>query len=125
MSNLYRSREIDFCHEDERGILLQLVHEGFQQVNVLMSNAGVIRGGHYHKLTSEAFYVLSGSVEVELKRGGEQETVVFNKGDFFEIGPHTVHSMRFPVDCLMVQLYSVPVIKDGKKDIYAENDPTV
>ena len=121
--SLYDLKKIDFSFEDSRGCLTQLVHEGYDQINVLKTNAGVLRGGHYHKISEEAFYVVSGSVEVELKRSTEteKEKVNFKKGDFFEIHPNTVHSMFFPEDCLMVQMYDKPVEQaDGSKDIYPE-----
>ena len=47
----------DFEHTDERGKLVQLVHDGWKQVNVIESKAGQIRGNHYHKVNREAFYV--------------------------------------------------------------------
>lgn len=121
--DLYDLKEIDFSFEDHRGCLTQLVHSGYDQINVLQTNAGVLRGGHYHKISDEAFYIISGSVEVELKKSGEskKEKAVFKKGDFFEFHPFTVHSMFFPEDCLMVQLYNKPVEQaDGTKDIYPE-----
>ena len=120
MRRLYNIREVDFRHEDSRGCLTQLVHEGFQQINVLETTAGVIRGGHFHKLLTEAFYVLSGEVEVELSRADEGEKTTFHAGDFFEIEPYTLHSMFFPADCVMVQMYNRPVEQaDGSKDIYS------
>lgn len=113
--------QTDFTHSDERGRLTQLVHEGFQQVNVLITRQGVTRGGHFHKLSREAFYVVSGSVEVELKAVDQTEHAVFRAGDFFAIGPYVSHSMFFPTDCVMVQMYDRPVeLPNGEKDIYSE-----
>ena len=112
---------IDFEHSDERGRLTQLVHEGFQQVNVLTTRRGVTRGGHFHKLSREAFYVISGSVEVELKTAERSESAVFHAGDFFAVAPYVSHSMFFPEDCVMVQMYDRPVEQpNGEKDIYSE-----
>ena len=54
----------DFEFQDERGFLLQLVHEGFRQFNIIFSRQGVFRGGHYHQENTEAFYVISGSFEL-------------------------------------------------------------
>ena len=106
----------DFAFEDGRGKLTQLVHGGYTQVNVLESRKGVLRGGHFHKQSREAFFVVSGQVEVTLKKGLEQQTV---PGDFFEIAPFVVHSMRFPEDCVLVAMYDIPVeYADGAKDIY-------
>ena len=40
----------EFRHVDSRGSLVQLVSCGYSQVNILASNPGVTRGGHYHKV---------------------------------------------------------------------------
>ena len=119
---LYRLKKIDFRHEDQRGALLQLVHEGYRQINVLETREGVARGGHYHKISNEAFFVVRGSVEVALQDLLERATVKFTKGDFFEIPPHVGHSMYFPEDCTLIVMYDTPVEKeDGTKDIYNIN----
>lgn len=111
----------DFAFEDGRGKLTQLVHGGYTQVNVLESRKGVLRGGHFHKQSREAFFVVSGQVEVTLKKGPEQQTELFVPGDFFEIAPFVVHSMRFPEDCVLVAMYDIPVeYGDGTKDIYVD-----
>ena len=119
--NLYIKRKIDFQHIDDRGSLSQLIHDGFKQINVLESKKGVERGSHFHKESVEAFYVINGSVKVTLWSKSEKEEAVFTKGDFFEIHPFILHNMLFLSDCLMVQMYDIPVEKnDGKKDIYTE-----
>ena len=120
---LYNLRTPDFRFNDARGSLVQLVHEGFSQVNVLESGAGSSRGAHFHKRATEAFYVVNGSVEVTLMNKEKTECVTFRQGDFFEIVPFVLHNMYFPEDCLMVQLYSIPVENgDGTKDIFTEDE---
>lgn len=121
MGRLYESMAADFEHADGRGKLFQLVHEGFQQVNILETKKGVIRGGHYHKISKEAFFIIRGRAEVTLKRDGREEKHAFGEGDFFLIHPYTVHSMYFPEESIMAVLYDVPVEQDsGHKDIYQE-----
>ena len=119
---LYNIRKPDFQFADGRGSLVQLVHDGFSQVNVLESKSGSSRGAHFHKRAREAFYVVNGSVEVTFIKNEETtETVIFRQGDFFEIFPFVLHNMYFPEDCLMVQLYNIPVEnEDGTKDIFTE-----
>ena len=118
---LINTKKPDFSFSDDRGKLTQLVHEGFDQVNVLITNEGVTRGGHYHKISGEAFYVISGSVEVTAKKDGPEKKYVFRQGDFFEVKPFVIHSMYFPEHCVMVQMYDKCVEKpDGSKDIYPE-----
>lgn len=121
--SLYEKLTVDFEHADDRGKLVQLIHDGYKQVNVLRTDKGVTRGGHYHKICREAFFVISGSVEVELKKQGQSERITFRASDFFRIGPYVVHSMFFPEDCIMVQMYDVPVEQgNGQIDIYAEQE---
>ena len=119
--SLYKVKKIDFQNVDNRGSLTQLIHDGFKQINVLESKKGIQRGSHYHKRSFEAFYIINGSVQVTLWSKEEQETVVFKKGDFFEISPYVLHNMLFLEDCLMVQMYDIPVENaDGTKDIFTE-----
>ena len=113
--------QTEFEYADDRGKLTQLVHEGYQQINVLFSKQGVTRGSHFHRICREAFYVLSGSVEFTLKTAAAEETVVFRADDFFAIEPGVSHSLFFPEDCVMVQMYDRPVeLPDGGKDIHRE-----
>lgn len=134
---MIKIRNTDFNFKDDRGELTQLVHDGFKQFNVLESKKDVVRGGHYHKVSTEAFFVVRGSVEVgyymtddapknensdDTPVGSENEKkITFSQGDFFEVTPYTVHSMYFPEDCIMAQMYSVCVeAPDGSKDIYQD-----
>lgn len=118
---LFERLEPDFCFSDERGKLTQLVHGGYTQINILESRKGVVRGGHYHTVSQEAFFVVSGRVELTLRKGEEQQTVVFGPGGFFRILPYVIHSMTFPEDCILAAMYDVPVEKaDGTKDIFAQ-----
>lgn len=118
---LFEKLTPDFAFQDDRGKLTQLVHGGYTQINVLESRKGVFRGGHFHKVSREAFFVVSGWVEVTLEKNAERHTESFGPGDFFEIAPFVVHSMRFPEDCVLVAMYDIPVEReDGTKDIYAD-----
>ena len=112
----------DFIHFDERGKLIQLCKEGFEQVNVLYSDAGTTRGEHYHKICQEAFFVINGSVIVTLCSGDETREQTFSSGDFFMIEPFVTHSLYFPEDCILIALYDKCVeLENGEKDIYADH----
>ncbi len=111
----------DFKFEDERGTLTQLVRRGYSQFNVVTSNAGVLRGGHYHKLNTEAYYVVKGACEVTARNGNEVQKQVFREGDFFRIGPMVVHDFNYLEDSILVTMYSLGVeLDDGQKDSYTE-----
>ena len=107
-----------FC--DERGSFAQLVREGYRQINVLISKAGIKRGGHYHKLNREAFYVIGGSLDLLVNTETESKTYHFKTGEMFVILPLTVHELQFTEDTVMVSMYDKGVeMEDGEKDIYS------
>ena len=121
--DLYTVLNPDFRFEDERGALVQLVSGGYEQVNVLTTRAGVVRGGHFHKETTEAFYVVNGAVTVTFERNEETRTETFTEGMFFCVNPFVVHTMAFAVDTTLVALYARSVErKDGTKDIYRREE---
>lgn len=111
----------DFTFADERGLLIQLVHEGFTQVNVVRSCAGVVRGGHHHDLNREAFYVIEGAFDVTVSLPGRTEKYSFTSGDMFAIEKGVSHSFEYKEDTLLVGLYDAGVVlADGSKDIIAD-----
>jgi quercetin dioxygenase-like cupin family protein len=111
----------DFEFSNENGYLIQLVHEGWNQVNVINSKKESIRGGHFHKINHEAFYIISGKMNLTLTYGDTQEDHLFQTGDMFIISPYQLHSFNFLEDTLMVSMYDIGVeLEDGTKDIYTE-----
>lgn len=109
----------NFEHKDERGTLTQLVRRGYSQVNVVTSKGGTFRGGHYHKMNTEAYYIIQGTCKVTARRGDEEESEVFQAGDFFRIGPYITHDFDYIEDSVLVTMYSLGVeMEDGSKDSY-------
>lgn len=109
----------DFIHEDERGTLTQLVRRGYSQINVITSKGGSFRGGHFHKLNTEIFYIISGKCKVTARRNGKKESELFQEGDFFRIGPYIEHDFEYYEDTILVSMYSLGVeIGDRSLDIY-------
>ena len=111
----------DFEYTDERGTLVQLVRRGYSQVNVITSKGEMLRGGHYHKLNTEAFYIISGRCKVAAKRDNEEEIYEFKAGDLFRIYPYVFHEFYYFEDTVLVSMYSLGIeLEDGTKDSYTE-----
>lgn len=111
----------DFIHQNENGVLTQLVRSGFRQVNVIESKAGGSRGGHFHKQNQEAFFVVQGTFRLSVSRNDKQETYQFQKGDMFSIPAYVKHSFDFGEDTILVSMYSEGVeLADGGMDIYTQ-----
>lgn len=116
---LIEKKTVDFRFSDDRGSLTQLVHSGYEQINVLFTKKGVERGGHFHKKSLECFYVVSGSVKVTGQLGGSAEEHLFREGDFFQVNLNVIHNMYFPEDCVLVAMYDKWIeAPDGTKDIH-------
>lgn len=117
--------EPNFYFEDERGTLTQLVREGYSQINVISSCAGTLRGGHFHKDNSEAFYIISGKLLLEAWMDGAdtKESYVFNSKDMFSIPANVAHNFYFEEETVLVSMYSRGVeLADGTKDIFVSED---
>lgn len=116
---LFEYLEPDFSFSDVRGSLFQLARRGYEQINVLTTRQGVTRGGHYHRETSEAFFVISGQLKVTFESGAMRQTQCFQSGDFFRIPALVCHTMFFIEDTVMVAMYERTVERpNGVKDIF-------
>jgi dTDP-4-dehydrorhamnose 3,5-epimerase-like enzyme len=109
----------DFIFKDQRGCLTQLVREGYNQINVTEAVAGSKRGGHYHKLNNEAFYIVRGSFDLVARKDGEETKQSFYQGDMFLIPPYVTHDFIFKEDTIFISMYDKGVeLNDNRKDIY-------
>ncbi len=111
----------DFEFNDDRGKLMQLLHGEIAQVNYVESNPASLRGGHYHKLNKETFFIIDGEVTVTVKKDGKEETYTFKSGDMFSIDKNVIHSFDYKKHTTLIVTYDKGVeLPDGKKDIYSE-----
>ena len=111
----------DFIFENDAGLLVQLVHDGWKQVNTIYSNNGSIRGGHYHKYNEEAFYILTGALRITVWITDEKQNYEFHAGDMFQINRNVYHTFEYLEDTWLVSMYSNGVeMGDGFKDIWTE-----
>lgn len=113
--------EPNFKNVNERGVLLQLVREGWKQVNVVKYKKGVVSGGHYHKYNTECFFVVTGKVELTAWKKNMKEYYFFKEGDMFLIERNVFHTFVYQEDSVLVALYDNGVEMDGDiKDIWSE-----
>ena len=111
----------DFEFDNENGKLVQIVHHDWNQVNIIYSKAGGVRGGHYHKYNEEAFYIYSGTFKLIVWKDEEKEEYEMKAGDFFKVNPFVFHTFEYHEDTVLVSLYSSGVeLDNGEKDIWTE-----
>lgn len=114
--------EPNFKNESDKGVLLQLVRNGWKQVNVVKYKKGVVSGGHYHRFNEECFFVVSGCLDLTVwNTEGIEEHYSFIEGDMFCIHKNVFHTLVYREDSVLVALYDLGVeMSDGTKDILSK-----
>lgn len=102
-------KKIRPVYSDTRGVITDLVNERVENVGLITTGAGDIRGNHYHIKSIQYSYILSGKFEVlvanidDLKK---IEKIILNSGEIIIIQPKIVHSFRAIEDSVMIDMTS-------------------
>ena len=113
-----------FRHSDGRGAIRGLINSNeWGEINFIESDAGQIRGLHYHRSSLEFFFIVSGEILVKtwpldskLKKGLESQVVV-KAGDAFLVRPMTLHAFETLQPSSWINAMS-PRMSDAEKDIH-------
>lgn len=115
-----------FKSEDLRGEILGIAQfDWIKEMNYIQSKAGSIRGGHYHKQTTELFFIIDGLIHVTISnlQGDVQKSVDVSKGDIFIVDPFEVHTFQVLKDSRWLNALSCPM--DAKNpDFFYVSTPT-
>ncbi len=94
-----------FSHKDDRGSILGISNKfNIEEINLIESKSGSVRGNHYHKKSFELFFIIEGEIEVivqKISNGGlvgKQERFIVKENDIFIIKPYIVHSFNILKD---------------------------
>mgnify|MGYP001242511157 CR=1 FL=1 len=101
----------NFEFADERGEFIEVWRgDQWKEMNFFTASKGVVRGGHYHKETSELFFVTSGLCKVEIINLETEQNEKFSAGykDIFLVEPYEVHFITAIEDLKVVTLLSRP-----------------
>ena len=75
----------DFEFSNETGLLVQLVHEGWSQINVLVSKANSTRGGHFHKVKQRSILYSKRKNEIIIRdRNGKRRVYIERRRYVFD-----------------------------------------
>ena len=108
------------AHTDDRGSIQGLVNQGiWKELNLITSEAGIVRGNHYHKKTRELFIILEGVIEVHTQKVshgsliGEISIYSVETGDVFWIDPLTNHTFIPKIFSKWINALSEPINKEN------------
>lgn len=93
---------------DKRGSFKGIVNNGeWQEVNIIHTKASQVRGGHFHRHTTEVIFMLSGRASVKLNAcDAPQEMIHISlaAGEGIVIHPSTAHVFTYEEDSVHLQL---------------------
>ena len=78
--------------EDDRGVIQDLLETPLDAVTEIFTHAGKIRGNHYHKLTTQYTYVVSGRLRVVTSDGAFLHDDVYGPGEMACEAPGVWHA---------------------------------
>ena len=96
--------------QDERGGFWGITQELWAEANFIETEAGQVRGNHYHKETRELFFIISGEIDIVVEglRSGERTEMSVTKGDIFIIEPYELHTFHTKTDARWINMLSKP-----------------
>ena len=112
-------------HSDKRGSFLGLINFGnWKEINFICSEAGTVRGNHYHVYTDELFFILEGKIKIILQKvlgkkklENKQKTFYVKEGDVFLIKKNVNHIFEIIEHSKWINVLSQKINKE-KPDIH-------
>ncbi len=102
-------KKINPVFADERGEISDLLNNPINHVGLITTKAGAVRGEHYHKLSTQYSYILSGKFEVliaPVNNPGQIKKVILNEGEIIIIEPRIMHRFKAIEDSVMIDMMS-------------------
>jgi quercetin dioxygenase-like cupin family protein len=118
-------KEINF--EDARGTITDIfAHHPIDHATIIFTKKGGIRGNHYHKLSAQHDYLISGSFEVYGQKVGAREITksIWVPGEFITWEPNEAHEFIAREDSLWITFVKgLRGGEDFEKDTYRLDTP--
>jgi len=90
-------KKIDPVHTDERGSIVDLLNEKLNHVGLIVTEKDAIRANHYHKLSIQYTYLLSGKFEILIAKSEDPKNVkkiILKTGELIIIPAGIIHRFR-------------------------------
>ena len=84
--------------KDSRGSISDIFYKkNINHVTIIKSKAGVKRGDHFHKKTTQWMLITKGSLEYWFKAKGSKQKpkkIILKEGDIVETPPYEMHALK-------------------------------
>jgi quercetin dioxygenase-like cupin family protein/SAM-dependent methyltransferase len=101
--------KINPAFSDDRGKITDLLNRSINHVGLITTRAGSVRGEHYHKLSTQYSYILSGKFEVlvaSVYNPKNVKKIILEEGELITIEPKTMHRFKAIEDAIMIDMIS-------------------
>jgi len=119
--NEAKIKKIFPVHTDERGIISDILNEKINHVGLITTEEEAIRGNHYHKLSTQYSYILSGKFEVLISPTNNPKDIkkiILNAGELITIPPKIIHRFKAIEKAVMIDMISESREDEGfEKDV--------
>ena len=113
-------------YSDKRGMITDILNNKVNHVGIIVTSKGAVRANHYHKLSTQHSYILSGSFEVLTAKANNPSKVkktILKVGDLIEIPPFTIHRFKALKKTVMIDIISESRAGDNyEKDVFRVPD---
>ena len=91
-------KKLKINFKDRRGSISDIFYKkNINHVAIIKSKAGVKRGDHFHKKTTQWMLITKGSLEYWFKAKGSKhkpKKVILKEGDIVETPPYEMHALK-------------------------------
>lgn len=112
-------KKVEPAFIDERGIISDLLNENVSNVGLITTEKDAIRANHYHKLSTQYSYILSGKFEVLLAPSDNPRNVkkvLVNAGEIIIVPPNVIHRFKAIERAVMIDMVSESRAGTGFED---------
>ena len=117
---------------DERGMICDLSNKQMNHVGLITTEKGAQRGPHYHHLSVQDSYILSGKFEVSLadaKHPEKAKRVIVNAGEMITVPAGIIHGFKAIERAIMIDMsqtrgetgYESDVVRVKMEDLKIQN----
>jgi len=102
-------KKIKPVYIDKRGSITDLLNEKVGHIGLITTKKGCVRANHYHKLSMQYDYLISGKIEVftaEYDKPLIIKKVILNPGELITIPPLVIHKFKAIKDSVMIDMVS-------------------
>ncbi|KKT77456.1 MAG: Cupin 2 conserved barrel domain protein [Candidatus Giovannonibacteria bacterium GW2011_GWC2_44_8] len=102
----FNNKKITPVFKDKRGSIFDILEVPVSHVGIVTFKKGAVRGNHYHKKSAQYSYILSGKIELTIKKINEKRARdrILKEGDLTTIPPNMIHTYRALENSSMLDL---------------------